>query len=155
GACCLLLEPEGDFFLVLVHGNDEDFQILVDVNDLVRVGNAAPAHVGDMKQPVDAAQVYEGAELGDILDDPLANLPRLNLGEQLFFHLFALVFDQLTATDDDVAASLVDLEDLALDVLADVVADVRRPANVHLARRQKDVDADVHQQAALDLARDH
>ena len=30
---------------------------------------------------------------------------------------------------------LVDLEDHALDVLVDVVADVRRPANIHLAGR--------------------
>src|SRR5262249_51723963 len=56
--------------------------------------------------------------------------------------------------DDDGAAGLVDLEDLALDGLADVVGDVRQPADVHLADGQEDVDADVDQQAALDLARD-
>ena len=40
-------------------------------------------------------------------------------------------------------------------VLADVVADVGRPADVDLAGRQEDVDADVDEQAALDLAGDH
>src|SRR5690606_2916732 len=59
--------------------------------------------------------------------------------------------DELAAGDDDVAPALVDLEDHALDVLADVVADVRRPADVHLAGGQEDVDADIDQQAALDL----
>ena len=39
-------------------------------------------------------------------------------------------------------------------VLADVVADVGRAADVDLAGRQEHVDADVDQQAALDLARD-
>ena len=107
------------------------------------------------KQAVDAAQVDEGAELGDVLDDALADLARLDLGEQLLLHLLALVLDQLAAADDDVAAGLVDLEDLALDGLADVVADVGRPADVDLAGRQEDVDADVDQQAALDLAGDH
>ena len=37
-------------------------------------------------------------------------------------------------------------------VLADVIADVGGPADIDLAGRQKDVDADVDQQAALDLA---
>ena len=40
-------------------------------------------------------------------------------------------------------------------VSADVVADVGRAADVDLAGRQEDVHADVDQQAALDLARDH
>src|SRR5205085_7590595 len=96
-----------------------------------------------------------GAELGDVLDDALAELARLDLGQEALLHLLALVLDELAAGDDDVAPRLVDLEDLALDGAVDVVADVRRPADVHLAGRQEDVDADVDQQAALDLAGDH
>ena len=67
----------------------------------------------------------------------------------------ALIFDELAAADDDIAAGLVDLEDLALDGLADVVGDVGRTADIDLAGGQEDVDADVDQQAALDLAGDH
>src|SRR5262249_56694222 len=95
-----------------------------------------------------------GAELGDVLDDALADLARLDLGEQLLLHLLALVFQELAAGDDDVAAGLVDLEDLALDGLVNVVGDVGRPADVDLGGGQEDVDADVDQQAALDLAGD-
>ena len=40
-------------------------------------------------------------------------------------------------------------------VFADVVADIGRPADIHLAGGQEDVDADVDEQAALDLAGDH
>src|SRR5262249_59146199 len=116
--------------------------------------DAVPGHVGDVQQAVDAAQVHEGPELGDVLDDALADLARLDLAEQLLLHLDALVLDQLAAADDDVAAGLVDLEDLALDGLADVVGDVGRPADVHLAGGEEDVDADVDQEAALDLAGD-
>ena len=89
------------------------------------------------------------------LTTPLRIWPGSISASSLLLHLVALVLDQLAAADDDVAAGLVDLEDLALDGLADVVADVRRPADVHLAGRQEDVDADVDQQAALDLAGDH
>src|SRR5262249_50329748 len=150
----LVLEAQGDLLLVLVHGEDVDLELLVDVDDLVRVADPVPGHVGDVEQPIDAAQVDEGAELGDVLDDALADLARLDLGQELLLHLLALVLDELAPADDDVAAGLVDLEDLALDRLADVVGDVRWPADVHLAGRQEDVDADVDEQAALDLASD-
>ena len=89
------------------------------------------------------------------LTTPLRIWPGSISASSLLLHLVALVLDQLAAADDDVAAGLVDLEDLALDGLADVVADVGRPADVDLAGGQEDVDADVDQQAALDLAGDH
>src|SRR5262249_10252526 len=124
------------------------------MNHFVRIGNAAPAHVGNVQEAVDAAQVDEGAELGNVFDDAFANLLRLEFGEELLLHLLALILDQLAPADDDIAAGLVDLEDLALDGFADVVGNVRRPANIDLAGGQKDVDADVDQEAALDLAGD-
>ena len=62
---------------------DVDLELLVDLDHVVRVGDAAPAHVGDVQQAVDAAEVDERAELGDVLDDALADLARLDLGEQL------------------------------------------------------------------------
>ena len=111
----LLLQAEGDLLRVLVDLEDVDLELLVDLDHLVRVVDAAPAHVGDVQQAVDAAEVDERAEVGDVLDDALADLARLDLGEQLLLQLVALVFDQLAAADDDVAARLVDLEDLALD----------------------------------------
>src|SRR5262249_16810476 len=148
----LVLERQGDLLAVLVHVEDVDFQLLVDVDHVARVGNAAPAHVGDVQQAVDAAEVHEGAELGDVLDDALADLARLDFREELLLHLLALILDEFAAADDDVPPRLVDLEDPAVDGLADVVADVGRPADVHLAGRQEDVDADVHQEATLDLA---
>ena len=117
--------------------------------------DAAPAHVGDVQQAVDAAQVDERAELGDVLDDALAELADFELGEQLRLLLGPLGLDQRAAADDDVAPRLVDLQHDALDRPADVVADVGRAADVDLAGRQEDVHADVDQQAALDLARDH
>ena len=39
--------------------------------------DAAPAHVGDMEQAVDAAQVDKSSKVGDILDDARAESGRL------------------------------------------------------------------------------
>ncbi len=89
------------------------------------------------------------------LTTPLRSWPTSSVFEQLLLLLGPLVFDQRAAADDDVAAGFVDLEHEALDRAADVIADVGRPADIDLAGRQEHVDADVDQQAALDLARDH
>src|SRR5262249_54672144 len=150
-----VLERQRDLLPLLVHGEDVDLQLLVDVDNLTRINDAVPAHVGNVQEPVDAAEIDEGAEVSDVLDDTLANLPRLDLGQEFLLHLLALVLQQLAPRHDDVASRLVDLEDLALDGAADVVADVGWTADVHLAGGQKDVDADVDEQAALDLAGDH
>ncbi len=117
--------------------------------------DAAPAHVGDVQQAVDAAQVDERAELGDVLDDALAALADFELGQQLGLLLGPLGLDQRPAADDDVPPRLVDLQHEALDGPADVVADVGRAADVDLAGRQEHVHADVDQQPALDLPRGH
>ena len=117
--------------------------------------DAAPAHVGDVQQAVDAAQVDERAEVGDVLDHALAELADFELGEQLLLLFGPLLLDQRPAADDDVPPRFVDLQHHALDGAADVVADVGRPADIDLAGRQEDVHADdVDQQAALDLAGD-
>ncbi len=106
------------------------------------------------KQAVDAAQVDERAEVGDVLDGPLANLADGDFLEQLLLLVLARDLDQLAPADHDVAAAFIDLEDHALDLLIDVVGDIRRAANIDLAGRQEDVHADIDQQASFDLARD-
>jgi hypothetical protein len=42
-----------------------------------------PAHIGDVQQAIDAAQVDERAEFGDVLDHALADLAFLQLTQQL------------------------------------------------------------------------
>src|SRR5262249_14254768 len=130
------------------------FKLLVDVDKLVRVGHPAPGHVGDVQQTVNASQIDEGAELGDVLDNASANLARLDFGKQLALHLLALVLEQFAPAHDNIAAARCDAAPLAVDGLANVVAEVGSAANIDLGRRQEDVDADVDQQAPLDLARD-
>src|SRR5262249_17012894 len=135
GAGRLLLEAQGDLLLFALDLDDVDLELLVDMDDLVGVGDAAPAHVGDLQEAVDAAQTDEGAELGDVLDHALANLAFLDFRKEVFLHRLALVFQELAAADDDIAAGLVDLEDLALNGAADVVGDVGRASDVDLAGR--------------------
>src|SRR5688572_27793157 len=149
----LLLQAESNFLLLAVDVQNLHFDFLVDGDHFRRMPDAAPAHVGDMQQTVDASQVNEGPELGNIFDDAFALLSDFDLGQQVLALLLAFVFDQGAAADDDIAADFVDLQHNALDGAADVVPNVRRAANIDLAGGQKDVYADVDQQATLDFAR--
>ena len=72
----------------------------------------APGHVGDVQQAVDAAEVDEGAVLGDVLDHAVDHVafgqPRDDLGALLG----AALFQHGAARHDDVAAAAVHLQDL-------------------------------------------
>ena len=154
GAGALLLEAKRDLLAVLVDMQHHHLDLVVDLDHVAGVVDAAPTHVGDVQETVDAAKVDERAEVGDVLDRADANLPRLDFGEQLLLLLFAGDLDELTTRDDDVASAFVDLEDHALDIVLDVVGNIARAANIDLARGQEDVDADVDEQASLDLSGD-
>ena len=106
----LLLQAQGDLLLLVIDVQDLDLDFLVDGHHLGGMVDAAPAHVGDVQQAVDPAQVDERAEVGDVLDHALAAMADFQLGEQLGLLFRPLGLDQGPAADDDVAPRLVDLQ---------------------------------------------
>ena len=105
-----------------------------------------------MEQAVDAAEVDERAEVGDVRDGAAHEVALAHVLEQALLGGVALILDELAARDDDVAALLVDLEDHRAHRLADELADVAGAAHIDLRRGEEDRHADVDEQAALDLA---
>ena len=73
----VLLQAQGDLLLLVVDVQDLHLDFLVDRDHFRGMVDAAPAHVGDVQQAVDAAEVHEGAELGDVLHHALAALAHL------------------------------------------------------------------------------
>src|SRR3546814_16692092 len=61
-----LLHAEADALRVAVDADDLHLDRVTDVDDFARVVDALVAHVGDMEQAVDAAQVDERAIVGEI-----------------------------------------------------------------------------------------
>src|SRR5262249_18338447 len=57
GARRLVLQRQGDLFLLAIDRQDVNLQLLVDLDDVVRVGDAAPGHVGDVQQAIDPAEI--------------------------------------------------------------------------------------------------
>src|SRR2546421_486848 len=66
-----LLHAERDALRLRVEADDLDLDGLADMERLGRVVDAPPGDVGDVEEAVDAAQIDEGAVIGDVLDDAL------------------------------------------------------------------------------------
>src|SRR4051794_15331970 len=105
------------------------------------MGDATPRHVGDVEQAVDATEIDESTEVGDVLDDAFAHLILLKLLHELLALPRALVLEDHAARDHDVAAPLVQLDDLELELLAKQLVDVRNAAQSDLGPREERVDA--------------
>ena len=140
----LLLEAEADAFLFLVHVEHDDVDFLADLEDFRRMADAAPAHVGDVEQAVNAVEVNERAEIGDVLDRALADVARASFRRAACAR-FSLrsCFDQFAAGKDDVLAFLVDFDDLEFVGVADELREILRGGDVNLRGGQEGLDADV------------
>ena len=150
-----LLEAEGDALGLGVVLEDLDGHLVADLEDLARVIDAAPAHVGDVEEAVDAAEVDERAVLGDVLDDARDDHALLEGLEGLGLQLVALLLEEHAAREHDVAALLVELDDLELVGLADQLVQVADRAEVDLRAGQERLHAaaDGDREAALHALR--
>src|SRR5213082_797889 len=147
-----LLQAEADALALPVDVEHLDLDLLADLHQLGRMRDPAIAHVGDVEQAVHAAQVDERTEVGDVLDDAFADLTDLQLLHQDVALRLALRLEQHTARHHDVAASLVELDDLEIEALAQQLVDVGDAAQRDLTAGKERVHAhQVHDDAALDL----
>ena len=79
-----LLETERDPLLVLVEIEYNDVDLLVELQYLVGVVDPAPGNIGDVEQAVDAAQIQERTEVGDVLDEAFEYLAFFEAGDDGF-----------------------------------------------------------------------
>ena len=148
-----LLETEGDPLAVPIDVEHLHIEIASNIDDFGGMTHASPGHVGDVQESVEPAEVDEGSEVGDILDDALADLPLEQLLDQSRPLLLALALQDHPARHHDVPAPLVELDDLEVVALADQLLDVGHAAQRDLRAGEERVHAhDVDGYAALDLA---
>lgn len=149
-----LLQAEGDALAVAIDLDDHHFDFLAHLEHFARVGDAAPAHVGDVEQAVETVEVDKGTVVGDVFDHALANDARLDLFEEDAAFFLALFLDQLAARNDDVFALGVDFEDFEIVGLADVLIQILGGLDVDLGGRHEGVNADGDDEATFDLGLD-
>src|SRR4051812_5461371 len=151
-----LLHAERDAVRLVIDLDDLDLHLLADVEHLGRVIDAAPCNVGDMQQAVDAAEIHEGAVVGDVLHHAVNDLTLFEVLHQFLTLLGARLFQHGAAGDDDIAAAAGHLQDLGLLRRTHQRAHIADGPDVDLAARQECHGAvEVDGEAALDLVEDH
>src|SRR5262245_38000890 len=117
--------------------------------------DALPRDVGDMEEPIDAAEIDEGAVVGDVLDDAVDHLALGEVLHELGALLGAGFLHDGATRHHDIAAPAVHLE--YLEGLADIHegADIADRPDVHLAAGEEgNGAAQIDGEAALDAAED-
>src|SRR5579883_2312685 len=149
-----LLHAERDPLALRVVLEHHHAHPLADRDHLRGVPDPPPGHVGDVQQPVDAAEVDERPVVGDVLDGPLEDDAFLEDLERLLLERRPLALEHGAARDHDVAAGAVELEDRKPSTLADVAVEVARGAEIGVRARQERRHPDIHLEPALYLADD-
>ena len=122
---------------------------------LGRMLDAAPGQVGDVQQAVDAAQVHEGAIVGDVLDDALDRRAFGQRRKEVLALGTCGLLEHRAAGHDHVVPLAVELDDLEQHGLAFERRGVLDRAQVDERPGQEGTDAvGHHRQAALHLAGD-
>ena len=113
-----LFQAEGDAGAFAVEFEDFDFHFVADVDDFGGVFDAFPRHVGDVEQAVHAADVEEGAVVGEVFDHGLDDVAFLQVFQYFVALGLVFVFEYGAAGDDDVVAFLVEFDDFEVDFFA-------------------------------------
>src|SRR3989449_869549 len=149
-----LLHAERDALALRVVLEDDHLHAVADVDDLGGMRDPAPRHVGHVEEPVDAAEIDEGAVVGDVLDRALEDDTLLQYLERLGLERRALALEDRSPGHDHVAARAVELEDGEAPALPDVAIEVARRPEVGVRAWEERGHADVHLESALHLADD-
>ena len=144
------LQRQGDTLAVHVDVEHLDGDLLADLDDLGRVVDVLPGQLGDVDETVDAAEVHERTEVDDRGHDAGADLALLELLEERRAHLGLGLLEPGTARQDHVVAVLVELDDLGLDLLADVRLEVADATHLDERGGQEAAQADVEDESTLD-----
>src|SRR5665213_1219961 len=147
-----LLEAKRYALLVFVELENLYLDLVAHIHQVTRMRQASPAHVGDVQQAVDSAQVNKRAVVGQILDGAgkdgaLAKM--LESGRTLCILLF---FEDFLAADHNVAAFLVQLDHADFNLLAKIAVKIADRTNLDLRTRKECLQADIHGKSTLDAA---
>src|SRR5208282_4254716 len=149
-----LLEAERNALLVFIELEHLHLDLVADVDQVAGMREAAPAHVRDVEEPVDSAQVNECAVIGEVLDRASENGVFAKVLESLRTLGVLLFLENLLARDNDVAALFVQLDDADFNLLAEIAVEIADGTNLQLRTRQKGLHADVDREAAFDATDD-
>jgi len=151
-----LLESQGDLLGFGIEVDDLHLDLVADTEHFGGVIHLAPAHISEVEQAVDPAQIDKGAILSYILHFPIQFRADLNLFQQVRSFDGGLGFQYLFTGEDDVAVIFIEAHNLEAEFLADELIEIGDRFERHLGARQKGFDSHhIYDHAALDSAAHH
>src|SRR5207247_7504541 len=108
----LLLQAQADALLLAVNIEHHNVNILANLEQFGGVPDAAPTHVGDVKQAIDAVQIDKRAEIRDALDGALPDVTRVRLAGEFLTALHSFLFKQFAPGQSNVLPLLVEFTDV-------------------------------------------
>ena len=127
-----LLQTESNALLLIVEVEDNNIDLLVELNNLMRIVYAAPREIGDVDESVNTAQVNEYTVRSDVLNDTFEDLTLLKLANDFLLLSLDFLLDESLVRYNNVAELLVDLNNLELHSLAYELVVVAYGMNVDL-----------------------
>src|SRR5579884_1278316 len=109
------LDGEGDLLFLLVDAQHLDFNFLPDFENLTWMIDPAPGKLADMYQAVRAAQINEGAKVGQVTDDALAHFSGFEFIEQLLAAALTPLLHSEPLREDQAVTRPVNLDDFELE----------------------------------------
>src|SRR5271165_1898176 len=151
-----LLKAQRYALLVLVVLQHLYLNLVADIDQVARVRQTSPGHVGDVQQPVDSTHIHKGAVLGKVLNDPRKDAAFFQVFERFTALLVLLFFQQLFARDHNIAALFVQFDDGHFHRLTLHPIQIPDRPQVHLRTGKERARAlNVDGKTALDAFHDH
>ena len=63
-----LFKAQGDALLILIELENLDLDLIADIDQIARVGETSPAHIGNVQQAIDAAKINKCTVVGEVFD---------------------------------------------------------------------------------------
>ena len=136
-----LLHAKADALGLWVDLDDLNFDRVANIDDLAWVIDALPAHVSDVQEAINAAEVNECTVIGDVFDDAFAGIAFVHVANDLSALFGTALFKDGTAGDNNVAAGAVHLENGEWLNFVHQRANVAHRADVDLRAWKEGIDA--------------
>src|SRR5579864_5378256 len=151
-----LLHAEADALRLVIDLDDLHIDRLAHRKNLGRMADAPPSDVGDVKEPIDAAEIHERAIVGNVLDHTFDHLFFLETGNQRGAFFGAALFEHGAARNNDVAAPAIHFQYLKRLRLIHQRTDITHRTHIDLAAgKKRDRAIEIDGEAALDATEDH
>ena len=130
-----LFQTKSDTFLLVIEVKNNNVQLLIQLNDFIRMIYATPRKISNMDQSVYATQVNEYSVRGDIFNSTFKYLSFFQFRDDIFLLLFQLSLDKSFVRYNNILEFLVDLNHFEFHGLTNIDIVIANRLNIDLRTR--------------------